>query len=77
MTRQEMIVFIIKNPNVHISHPLFADYEFIYSGSDGLVYDENGYVFEDWSSITDVWLGRNGIRLRTGSKWETGWFIKE
>ena len=54
MTRQEMIVFIIKNPNVHISHPLFADYEFIYSGSDGLVYDENGYVFEDWSSITDI-----------------------
>lgn len=76
MSRNEMIQFIQNNNNVHISHQLFADYEFIYSASDGMVYDENGYVFEDWSG-SDVWSGRNGVRLRNGGAWETGWFIKE
>lgn len=70
MTRSEMIEFIKENPYVHITHPLFADDEFIYLDTDGIVRDENGYVFENGGNI-------NGIRMRTGGMWENGWSIKE
>ena len=75
MTRNEMISFIKNNPFVHISHDLFAEDEFIYSDNGGLIWDENDYLFENWAS-TDKWFGVNGIRLREGGLWETGWYIK-
>lgn len=75
MTRNEMIEFIKENPYVHISHPLFMEYEYIYSGSDEIIYDEYGYIFEDWYSSNDI-RGRNGIRERIGNQWENGWYIK-
>ena len=77
MTRDEMIEFIAENPYIHITHDLFDVDEYIYSDIDGLVWDENGYLFENWDSITDMWSGANGLRMRTGGKWETGWHIKE
>ena len=77
MTRNEMIEFIKINHYVHISHPLFADCEYIYSDTDGIVRDECGRIFENWDSATNKWSGINGIRLRIGDAWETGWYIKE
>lgn len=76
MTRTEMIEFIKKYPYVHITHNLFSDDEYIYSDIDGLVWDENGYLFENWDSVADMWSGNNGIRMRTGGMWEDGWYIK-
>ncbi len=77
MTRSEMIAFIKENPYVHISHAGFADDEYIYADRTGFVWDENGYLFENWDSETNKWSGANGIRLRQGGSWETGWYIKE
>lgn len=76
MTRSEMIEIIKTNPYLHITHDLFNEDEYIYSDVDGLVYDENGYLFEDWGSETNMWSGRNGIRLRQGNMWENGWHVK-
>lgn len=76
MTRTEMIEFIKKNPNIPITHSLFADDEFIMSTESGNVYDESGYLFEDWYS-PDGCNGWNGIRMRKGGAWENGWTIKE
>lgn len=70
MTREEMIEFIKANPGVKITHELFDDYEYIYLGEDGNVYDENDYLFEDWHSPM-----HNGIRLRIGGNWEYGWSV--
>lgn len=70
MTRNEMIEFLKENPHIHITHPLFADDEYIYLDTDGIVRDENGYVFENGDNV-------DGIRMRTGGMWETGWSIKE
>ena len=77
MTRTEMIEFVKENPYVHITHLLFDDSEYIYSADDGNVYEENGYLFENWDSVTDMWSGVNGIRMRTGGGWANGWRIKE
>ena len=77
MSRDEMIEFIRKNPFVHIIHFLFDKDEYIYSSEDGLVYDEQGYLFEDWDSVTNMCSGHNGIRMRSGKQWENGWSIKE
>ena len=77
MTRTEMIEFIKENHYVHITHPLFDDSEYIYSADDGNVYEEHGYLFENWDNITDMWSGFNGIRMRTGGSWEIDWHLKE
>lgn len=77
MTRNEMIEFIEENPYVHITHTLFDDDEYIYSDTNGIVYDECGNIFENWDSVTNMWSGINGIRLRHGGIWEDGWHIKE
>ena len=77
MTRSEMIAFIKENPYVHITHTGFADDEYIYADHAGFVWDENGYLFENWDSETNKWSGANGIRLRQGDGWETGWYVKE
>ena len=71
MTRDEMIEFIKSNPCVKITHTLFDASEHIYSQDNGNVYDERGYLFEDWYSNA-----RDGIRSRIGGRWETGWSIK-
>jgi hypothetical protein len=42
------------------------------ASSGHVVYDENGYVFETW-----IGTFHNGIRMRTGGLWETGWSVKE
>ena len=77
MSRDDMIKFIKENHNIHISHSLFADDEYIYSDANGIIRDESGNIFENWDSDTDMWSGINGIRLRVGGNWDTGWYIKE
>ena len=76
MTRNEMIIFIKENPHVHITHTLFDESEYIYTGDDGNVYDEDGFLFEDWMDGFGSWIGNNGIRMRIGGQWEDGWRIK-
>lgn len=66
-TRAEMIEFIKANPGVKITHRLFDPSEYIYSKEDGNIYDENGYLFEDWYEDHD------GIRIRDGDMWVIGW----
>lgn len=74
MSREEMIAFIKKNPNVKITHTMFADFEYIVQKEDGNVYDERGNLFEDWYS--ERGHGCAGIRTRVGHCWETGWSVK-
>ena len=76
MTRDEMINTLKQYPHLPITHYLFADDEYIFSNMYGIVYDESGRIFENWDSVTDVWSGINGLRLRTGGMWEDGWRIK-
>ena len=76
MSRDEMIKFIKENPYVHITHFLFDEFEYIYSDTDGIIRDEFGYIFEDWSSKTNMLHGHNGIRMRHDGDWEHGWSIK-
>lgn len=73
MTRSEMIAYINANHYHKISHYLFAYEEYIYAGHDGYVYDENGYIFEDWYDP----IRYDGIRDRKGGRWEDGWYVKE
>ena len=72
MTREDMIIFIKENPNVKITHFLFSSYEYIYLKEDGKVYDESGYLFEDWRSN----IISNGLRSRKGGNWDDGWEVK-
>lgn len=74
MTRNQMINYILDNQYVPITHILFSEDEFIYAARDGKVYDENGYLFEDWYS--DGIARHDGIRERSGGSWEMGWFRK-
>lgn len=73
MTRSEMIAYINANPYHKISHKLFADDEYIYVGQCGYVYEENGYLFEDWYDP----IRWDGLRERKGGAWEDGWYVKE
>lgn len=73
MTRSEMITYINANPYHKISHKLFADDEYIYVGHDGYVYEENGYLFEDWYDP----IRWDGLRERKGGAWDDGWYVKE
>ena len=68
---REWAINILKgDPNTKITHSLFDSNEYIY-GKDGLVFDENGLLFEDWTS--DGPNKHNGIRMRIGGPWEYGW----
>lgn len=70
MTRTEMIGYIRENPYIKITHSLFSKDEYIYSKGDGHVYEEHGYLFEDFTSERS-----NGLRMRSGGLWETGWSL--
>ena len=69
MTREEMMDFIRKNPNKKISHVSFGNDEYILYKEDGKVYDENNYIFEDFTTSR-----HNGLRFRVGGLWESGWY---
>lgn len=58
--------------NQKITHRLFGSNEYIY-GKNGKVYDENNYLFEDWTSEG---VGKHdGVRMRVDGPWEAGWSI--
>ena len=64
MTRTEMLTFIRENPFVKITHRLFSKDEYIY-GNGIHIYEEHGYLFDE------------GILMRSGGLWETGWSLYE
>lgn len=68
MSRDLMIILIKKYPYIPFTHSYFDEDEFIYSKKDGNVYEEHGYLFEDWDSEEF-----NGIRYRSEGEWEVGW----
>ena len=70
MTRTEILAVLRSQPNVKVAHRLFDANEYLYMGADGNVYDENGYLFEDWYSYA-----HDGMRMRSGDVWEKDWFI--
>ncbi len=72
MTRDQMMDFIMKNPNKKISHKLFSNDEYILSKGDGRIYDENDYLFEDFTTPR-----HNGLRSRYGGLWDYDWYVKE
>lgn len=74
MTREEAINYAINNPFSKIAHTSFAKDEYIYVKNGTQFYDENDKLFENW----DYWdKTYNGLRLRTGTEWNNGWFIKK
>ena len=74
MFSRDWAINILKNnPNQKITHRLFDSDEYVY-GKNGKVYDENGYLFEDWVSEG---IGKHdGMRMRVGGSWEDGWDIR-
>lgn len=70
MTRDEIIPFLKGNFYKRVRHCSFSPGEYIYYAEDGNIYDENGYLFEDWNSPS-----RCGLRIRSGGNWEDGWEI--
>ncbi len=73
LSRSEMIELIKNHPHIPFAHRLFSQGEYIYSNAAGDIYDENGYLFEDWHS--DGPGRHDGIRRRTVGAWEHGWQI--
>ena len=71
MTKDQAIHFMLHNSLVKVRHELFDCSEYLYSKGDGVIYDEAGYVFEDFSTHCD------GMRLRTEPVWLTGWSVLE
>ena len=70
-TKDEIIDYMRKNFHTKVSHWLFASDEYIYMKPDGNIYTEEGYLFEDFHTARN----NNGMRIRTGRHWETGWKI--
>lgn len=64
---RDLAVEILQNlKGVKITHILFGSDEYLYK--DGVVLDESGYVFEDWTTAR-----HNGMRMRKGGIWEGHW----
>lgn len=75
MLSREAAIDVLENkPNQKITHKFFDSNEYIYS-KDGVVYDEQGYLFEDW--VSDGTGKHDGIRARVGGAWEDGWSLYE
>lgn len=72
LTREEAIAILRTNPYAKISHELFSKNEFLTGNGCGNVFDENGYLFEDWVSSH-----ANGMRMRTDYLFKNGWYIKK
>ena len=71
MTKSEVIKYMRDNNYVKITHWLFDSDEYIYMKSDGCIYTEEGYLFEDFHSFYRF----DGMRIRTAASWEEGWSI--
>lgn len=69
-TRNEIIDYMKSHRGVKIKHDLFTDSEYLVMKKDGLIYDENDYLFEDWISKF-----HNGMRIRVGGSWENNWYV--
>jgi hypothetical protein len=73
MTKEQAINYMLHNPYHKITHRLFAQDEYLYSKGDGIIYDEAGYVFEDFE-IGDP-VPRCGMRIRNDDFWWKDWSI--
>ena len=65
MSLEQVIAYMRYNPYAKVKHELFADDEFLYMAVDGLIYDENDYMFESWETG-----GPDGIRIRQEEYWQ-------
>lgn len=66
MKRNVIFQFLQARLNMHISHILFSDGEYIFSKKDGNMYDEEeGNLFENW--IFEGVRKHNEIHLRCSS----------
>jgi hypothetical protein len=74
MTYNQMIAFINTNPYKKVTHWLFGEDEYIYANRGGVVFTEEGYVFENWKATDHC---HNGLRMRTDINWQTGWKLWE
>lgn len=69
MTKDQAIHYMLHTPYCKVTHRLFAPGEYLYSKGDGIIYDEAGYVFEDFAS------SRDGMRIRSDSFWNADWSV--
>lgn len=69
MTKDQAIHYMLHHPRCHVSHPLFDSHEYLYSKGDGVIYDECGYVFENFTGHND------GMRDRCEPVWLSGWKV--
>lgn len=72
MTKTELFIELHKRPNVKFVHRLFSSDEYLINKEDGCIYDENGYLFENFDLDDDT---HNGMRIRRDSVWDDGWTI--
>ena len=70
MTRRQAKNYMLRNPHCLVGHVNFASYEYLYAKEDGCIYDEVGNCFEDFKTPA-----HNGLRMRNGYPWLTGWFV--
>lgn len=74
-SRQYTINDMLAHPLVRYTHRNFSPDEYIYAKSDGNIYTEEGYLFEDWYSEGPG--QHNGMRMREGGTWEDGWVRRD
>lgn len=67
----KMLIENTEDCSIKFRHCSFDDEEWLISKSDGNIYDEQGYLFEDWDTPNMF----NGMRMRKGGAWEDGWVI--
>lgn len=68
MTKTEIIDFMRENEGIKVTHFLFTPEEYLYM-KNGVVYSEEGYIFEDFYSEHRC----DGLRIRSGNMWQNGW----
>lgn len=70
MTQRQAKQYMLRNPHCHVGHVNFQLFEYLYAKEDGCIYDEVGNLFEDFKTNE-----HNGLRVRCGYPWLTGWYI--
>ena len=71
LSRDEIIAYMQANHFARVRHKLFDKNEYLYMADDGFIYDENGYLFENWQDP----FRWDGMSIRWGGAWEQGWSV--
>lgn len=70
ITRSEAVALMQSDSNIKVTHDYFSPEEYLYM-KNGKIYTEEDYLFEDFEPLSH----NNGMRLRDGENWATGWSI--